>query len=158
MLATDCWKSVHSHYYFKFAIMDFTEFKEKIESLAKNPESNLPDIQALISKYYKKIGTIEFDCRNMYVARASRNNKGEVFQAVDRCSYNPNLDDILLQRCNYPGQPVFYCSMYTESDKASTSLTCIMETAIDEFKNYKINKSYYTLSRWDLTRALKFNE
>jgi hypothetical protein len=48
--------------------------------------------------------------------------------------------------------------MYTESDKASTSLTCIMETAIDEFKNYKINKSYYTLSRWDLTRALKFNE
>lgn len=135
--------------------MNFTNFKVQIEGLAKKPESNLRNIQALITKYFKHFGTIEFDCRNMYVVRASPNSKGEVFPNIGRCSYNPNLKDIPLQRCNFPGQQVFYCSMYTESDKASTSFTCIMETAFDEIKNHKITKSYYTLSRWDLTRPLK---
>lgn len=135
--------------------MSFTDLKSQIELLASKPENNLRDIQALISKYFKRTGTIEFDCRNMYVVRASRNMKGEVFKNVQRCSYNPNSDSIPLQRCNYPSQTVFYCSMYTESYNAFTSLTCIMETAMDEIKNRKIKKSYYTLSRWDLDRPLK---
>jgi hypothetical protein len=137
------------------ANMNFTQFKEQIETLAKSSENNLRNIQALITKYYKRIGIIEFDSANMYVVRASRNDKQEVFKSIERCSYNPNFDSIPLQRCNYPSQPVFYCSMYTESDNASTSFTCIMETAFDEIRNYKISKSYYTLSRWDLTRPLK---
>ena len=135
--------------------MTFKEFKEQIETLATKRENNLRSIQALISKYFRKTGSFQFDCQNRFVVRASRNGQAEIFPNIHRCSYNPCFDKIPLQRCNYPKQPVFYCSMFSESNNASTSLTCIMETALEEIKNHKIEKSYYTLSRWDLTRPLK---
>lgn len=135
--------------------MHFNEFRTNVESLAKLDVDNLNDIQKLISEYYGKIGTLEFDCKNMFVVRASRNGNREIFSNIQRCSYNPKVSDIPIQRCNYPGQQVFYCSMYTETHKAFTSITCIMETAMEQIKNYKINECCYTLSRWDLKRPLK---
>ncbi len=78
--------------------MNFLEFKLQVEALARKPGNNLRDIQALISKYYRRTSSFEFDCANRYVVRASRNDKREVFANIERCSYNPNFEKIPLQR------------------------------------------------------------
>lgn len=135
--------------------MNFQNFKLNIELLAKKNENNFRDIQALITKYFRHIGTFIFDCQNMFVVRCSKNDPEEVFTHVKRCSYNPIYKNIPLQRCNYPEQPVFYCSMFSDTKKAFTSMTCIMETAFEQMKDHKIPRSHYTLSRWELQKPLK---
>lgn len=74
-------------------------------------------IQNFINKLllYKPIPTIVF--KFSFVVRCSPNNigLGEVFQNVSRCSYNPKIDYIPLQRCNYPKQQVFYAAVTSDA-------------------------------------------
>jgi hypothetical protein len=135
--------------------MTFLDFKKLIENMAYEEETNLHKIYDLIYFYFSKIGIIEYAPNYYYVVRASKNNVNEIFTNSQRCSYNPNSKKIPLQRCNYPEQQVFYCSMFTDTDDSSTSFTCIMETALEDVKNKDLLESYYTLSRWNLTRPLK---
>ncbi len=136
--------------------MNFQKFKQEIESLANSSRSNLVDIEQLISQYFNNLGVImEHESNNMYVVRASKNGNHEIFKDVFRCLYNPIVSDIPLQRCNYPEQQVFYCSMFTQTYESSTSITCILETSLEQVKDYKIAKAYYTLSRWNLKRCLR---
>ena len=65
--------------------MLFNEFKFKVETLAKMPNNNIFEIQDLISEYFEKLGTIEYDCRNMYVVRASQNDEHNLFENIGRC-------------------------------------------------------------------------
>jgi hypothetical protein len=135
--------------------MNFIEFKNRVEILANSTDQNQHDIEQVIAEYYGKLGVLEHESDNMYVVRASKNGTQELFKDVYRCSYNPNLSSIPLQRCNYPAQQVFYCSMFTQTANSTTSMTCILETALEQVKDHKINKAYYTLSRWNLKRRLK---
>jgi len=135
--------------------MELNEFMNKIEELAARDTDNLRQIQALITCYYKNIGAIMFPCNNKYIVRASPNGEGEIFSNISRCSYNPAVQNIYLQRCNYPEQQVFYCSMYSDTDMASTSMTCLMETSKETIDN-NVNRKYITLSRWEVTRPPEF--
>lgn len=128
-------------------------FTKKIEALAMQDSANLTEIQSLIMSYYENIGLIQFNTRNSYIVRASSNNGDEIFENIKRCSYNPFTKDIPLQRCNYPRQQVFYCSIYSDTDNASTSMTCLMETAKENIDK-DVKRKYFTLSRWEVTRPL----
>lgn len=136
-------------------MINFTQFKNQVETLAKKPGNNFREIQSVITRYFRKFGVCIWDCSNLFVVRASKNDVGKVFENKERCSYNPLKEKIELQRCNYPQQQAFYCSMYTKAYNSSTTFTCIMETAIAEMKNVRFNLAYYTISRWNLMRPLK---
>jgi hypothetical protein len=97
-----------------------------------------------------------------FVVRCSPNDcnstaKSEdvVFKNVRRCSYNPNIDSIRLQRCNYEKQQVFYAAAPSpKTNQVSIGMTALLETAMVFAKNKKIKRWYFTLSRWKLNRTL----
>jgi hypothetical protein len=77
-----------------------------------------------------------------------------VFKNISRCSYPPHINKIKLQRANYPGQQVFYCTYPSETRNSSASLTCIVETAWEHIEDLDRARSFTTLSRWELSRPL----
>src|SRR6266568_1782058 len=103
--------------------MNFNDFKNLLHQLAQKEENNLREIQALITKYFKNKAISHLESIQQFVVRCSLNKPGEVFRNISRCSYNPNIKNIPLQRCNYSEQQVFYCSMPTDTDFATASLT-----------------------------------
>lgn len=137
--------------------MTFSEFKLRLWQLGSS-DTPLIEIENYIKLWYDKVFMPTVLINVGYVVRCSLNNSGEIFKNVSRCSYPPDfiLDRIKIQRCNYPGQQVFYCSMYTDTDFASTSLTTILETTFEHIKEEEINRLYVTMSRWELQRQLKF--
>lgn len=135
--------------------MKFTEFRDNLLNLASDENIELRQIQAFITRYFKKMAIPHLESLLKFVVRCSMNKLGEVFKNISRCSYNPNIKDIKLQRCNYPEQQVFYCSMYTDSDFASSSLTCIVETAWEHIEDLSLSRTYCTLSRWQCNRPLQ---
>lgn len=135
--------------------MTFVEFKNKIEKLTALDVDNLRKIQALITYFFKNKPIPYLNCTHEFVVRASKNNSGEVFTNASRCSYNPFPKTIPIQRCNYPGQQIFYCSLYSETENASTSMTCLAETGWEYIEDFKLSTCIFTLSRWTLKRPLK---
>lgn len=135
--------------------MTFDEFKDKIEFLAGLDEDNLRKIQGLITFFFKNKPIPFVECPNKFVVRASKNKEGEIFSNVSRCSYNPIPETISLQRCNYPNQQIFYCSLYSNTKLASTTITCLVETGWEYMEDVNIRSCKFTLSRWALKRPLK---
>lgn len=135
--------------------MNFEIFRDKVLNLAHDRNSSLRQIQALITHFFKNKYITHLGSLQQYVVRCSMNGSGEVFKNITRCSYNPQTHDIKLQRCNYPEQQVFYCSMYSDTDLASSSMTCIVETAWEHIENFEETRTYCTLSRWQCTRPLR---
>jgi hypothetical protein len=137
-------------FYMKMQLPDFINAVERLASLHLDHQQ---EIQDLITYFYGDKGTIMLPCDNKFVVRASLNNDNKIFTNVQRCSYPPDYKRISLQRCNYRGQQVFYCSMYSDTDFTDTSLTCLIETAKETLDN-NIDRKYITLSRWELVRPL----
>lgn len=135
--------------------MEFKVFKKTILDLASDEKVSLRQIQAFVTRYFKMKHIPHLDSHQSFVVRCSMNDPGEVFRNVSRCSYNPIPKKIKLQRANYPEQQVFYCSMYSDTDNASSSLTCIVETAWEHIERLDEMRNYCTLSRWQCTRPLK---
>lgn len=135
--------------------MLFEQFREKLETLAGIEIYNVRAIQALITYYFKNKPLPYLDCNHEYIVRASKNKPGEIFDNISRCSYNPFPDTISLQRCNYPRQQVFYCSLYSKTEYASTSMTCLVETGWEYIEDIKLSSCLFTLSHWRLKRPLK---
>jgi len=143
--------------------MEFAKFKGLVEKMASEDNYNVNQIQALISSCYEYIQIPYIIAPQEFVVRCSKNEPGEIFKNVSRCSYNPNTKKIPLQRCNYKEQQAFYCSMFSDTDYATTTITCLVETAWDYIENYGLSYSFFTLSRWPLKRhmtlwALPFSE
>ncbi|MFI5405467.1 MAG: hypothetical protein ACHQ1D_03020 [Nitrososphaerales archaeon] len=93
-----------------------------------------------------------------FIVRCSPNNlyPGEVFKNISRCSYNPYPDTIRLGRCNYPNQAVFYAAATADTKYIKASTTALLETSFDYYVRKKsVNRMYFTLSRWQLSRPLK---
>lgn len=135
--------------------MHFNDFKVRIEELVSSEEKNQRQIQALITNLYKNKVIPHLGSLQKFVVRCSSNKPGEVFRNISRCSYNPNPTDIPIQRCNYPRQQVFYCSMFSDTDFATSSMTCLAETAWEHIEDFEIARTYFTLSRWQIKRPLK---
>ena len=124
------------------------DFINEVERLAFFALDHQQKIQDLITYFYEDKGAIMFPCNNKYVVRASLNKDNEIFSDVQRCSYRPDIKSIPLLRSNYPKQQVFYCSMYSDTDLANTTLTCLLETVKETIDN-NIDRKYITLSRWE---------
>ena len=136
--------------------MVFSEFKDQVLKLAEDESVELTHIQAVITDYYKDKPLPYLQSVNTFVVGCGVNLPGEEFKNVSRCSDPP--DDrkayIPLQRGTYPGQQGFYCSMPSDSDYATASATCMMETAWEHVEDLTNSRTYLTLSRWQNSRAL----
>jgi len=135
--------------------MEFLEFKTMILQYAEDENIDSGKIEELIVDFFKRKAIPNLESIQKFVVRCSINNPGEVFKNTSRCSYNPNPKSIGLQRCNYPKQQVFYCSMYSDTDLAFSSLTCIVETAWEHIEDLTTMRTYCTLSRWQCKRPLQ---
>jgi len=96
----------------------------------------------------------------MFIVRSSMHSEepdDAVFKNISRCSYPPDSmkESIKLQRANYPGQQVFYCTYPSETPNASASITCIVETAWEHITDYSKERIITTMTRWDLNRPLE---
>ncbi len=133
------------------------EFRQKISEFAENDKVEHLRIQALLTAYFKNKPLPRIESRQMFVVRCGINVPGEVFANVKRCSYCPDefKGRLGLQRATYAGQQAFYCTLPTDSDYATASSTCIVETAWEHITDLSSNRSYCTLSRWSNSRPLK---
>lgn len=138
--------------------MNAIQMKNLLLSLAADQTVPLETIELAISRYIvgKPILPVT-DFAYAFVVRCSPNNigLGEVFNHVSRCSYNPCKKRIGIQRCNYPGQQVFYAAVTSETKSVKASTTAIMETAFGYVKDKSISRFYFTLSKWRLKRQLR---
>mgnify|MGYP001627498427 CR=1 FL=1 len=134
--------------------MKIEEFKKEVYTLAKNNANELQVIEDFMLNFYKTkplpVATLSPD----FLIRCSKNESGEVFRNVSRCSYNPNPKKIFLQRCNYPEQQVFYASVPSESKYINNVGSAIMEVMAEQIKQNDNSRSYLTLSRWKLKRKI----
>jgi hypothetical protein len=133
------------------------EFKQQIFELAEDSTVDQRKIQALITSYFKNKAIPYIESFQMFVVRCGINDPGEVYRNIERCSYCPDKykDRLGLQRATYEEQQAFYCSLPTDSDYASSSSTCITETAWEHIRDLSADRSYCTLSRWGNKRPLK---
>ena len=80
--------------------------------------------------------------------------KSEVFSTVSRLSYNPFIESIPLQRCNYEHQQIFYAAAGLDNAEVSMLSTSILEVCLEHIKNEDMNTHYMTLSRWVINNPL----
>ena len=111
--------------------MSVEEFKERLWILASDFSISVYEIENFMRYHLKKnrFAVIGWKYFNFY-CRASINDGNTLFTTVDRCSFNPNTDDIVLQRCNYEKQQVFYASVPMDS-KVACSATAHSEVAFE---------------------------
>lgn len=114
--------------------MELNAFKDEILKLAFNNESKQEEIENLLYDFYLHKPVPLSQMNYKYLARCRYNNEGEVFSAVSQLSYNPDINNIELQRCNYKNQQVFYGALPANSEKASTSSTAIFEVCMEYIK------------------------
>jgi len=134
-------------------LKDVILLKERLWNLASDDNISVFEIETFLRTFLKRkpLPTTEISFQNY--CRCSLNHKGEIFTSVERCSYNPNIKSIGLQRCNYVEQQVFYASVPLQSGVKCHG-TAILEVSIEHISS--IFKEYYflTLSRWITTRKL----
>jgi hypothetical protein len=136
--------------------MNFDEFKNKVLSLAEDERVELRTIQALVTRYFKNKSIPFVESNHTFVVRCSINKEGEVFRNISRCSYPPDeyKSSIKIQRANYPEQQVFYCTMPTDSQFATATSTCVLETAWEHVEDVMKSRTYMTISKWRNDRPL----
>jgi hypothetical protein len=137
--------------------MRFDDFKGLILSMAEDESVSLRQIQSVIARFFRNKPVPFVQSIQTFVVRCSINKPGEVFKNVNRCSYPPDeiKDRIGIQRANYKGQQVFYCSMPTDTIYATATLTCVLETAKEHIEDLNVSRTYCTVSRWTNCRPLE---
>ena len=136
------------------------EMKKLLLGMAQDKTVPIEAIENVITDYIRGKPILPFtDFAFAFVVRCSPNNGkkdgSEVFSHINRCSYNPNIDNIPLQRCNYKGQAALYAAVTSDADDIHPSGLAIMETAWNYVNDKKIIRYYFTLSRWRTNRVLK---
>src|SRR5665647_1583883 len=106
--------------------MELSLFKNELFKRATDVSVPLLEIEEYICNYYKTKLIPYVSSNPKYLMRCSLNEPNKVFENVSRCSYNPKTEGILLQRCNYPGQQVFYSCIPSESKETNSSFTALM--------------------------------
>ena len=137
------------------SIFSFTQLKALIESFKDNDSMGIEIIAAFFRKLVREIVTPVRNINYPFVVRSSPNNTGEIFSNISRCSYNPFVESIPLQRCNYRSQQVFYGAIPANMKNIDAGMTALLETSIDYAENINNRSKHFTLSRWVLQRPLK---
>lgn len=135
--------------------MSVKEFSERLWIMACDLSISEYEIENFIRYHLRKnkFVVLSWEYFNLY-CRASINDGSTLFTNVDRCSFNPNLDSIALQRCNYERQQVFYASIPMDSE-VTCSATAQSEVSFEQLaKNHAIKWHYITLSQWKPERPL----
>lgn len=134
--------------------MDLELFKDKILAAAFDDADKQRDIEALIKEYFigKPIPMIPISPQ--YLGRCRYNRDSKIFKNVSELSYNPKIEEIYLQRCNYAGQQIFYGALPTKSKNASLLSTAVVEVCMEYIKQDDLNEHMLTLSRWQIQRPL----
>lgn len=134
--------------------MELQTFIDELNNLASKKSSDFSKLEGFISEFYSTKPLPITSLNSHFLIRASKNSPGEVFKNIKRCSYNPNVEGIPLQRCNYPEQQVFYASVPSDSPEISNVAAPILEVMLNDVKDENVNRVYFTMSRWQLNRKL----
>ena len=121
--------------------MFFEDFRSQLLNAAEDIHSDHKDLEKIITDFFVGRGLPYFPLDNMFIVRSSMHSEepgDAVFNNISRCSYPPDSikGSIKLQRANYPGQQVFYCTYPSETTNSSASITCIVETAWEHITDY----------------------
>lgn len=107
--------------------------------------------ERLLQKILVKKPMLFLTAEYRILARCSYNRHdqkvSEVFNNVERLSYNPNIADIKLQRCNYPKQQAFYGAIGLDHKETTMMSTALLEICLEYIKKDDVSKHYMTLSR-----------
>jgi hypothetical protein len=136
-----------------FERIEISELKERLWNLASDKSITVYEIENFLRNFIKRKPLPLVEIAFKSYCRCSLNSKGEIFKTVSRCSYNPNLDGIELQRCNYEKQQVFYAAVPVQSEIKCHG-TAILETSWEHISNYYLDYYFMTLSRWTTRRNL----
>lgn len=135
--------------------MEFNEFKERLWNLASDESVSVYEIETFLRNQFKQkhlpLVTSPISFENY--CRCSLNKNDEIFNCVKRCSYNPIIKNIDLQRCNYSGQQVFYAAVPIEAEINCIG-TSILEVTWEHISNYFLGYYFVTISRWITKRFL----
>src|SRR6185437_15455632 len=99
-----------------FNRIEISELKERLWNLANDKSITVYEIEAFLRLFIKRKPLPLVEIAFESYCRCSLNSKGEIFNTVSRCSYNPNLANIKLQRCNYENQQVFYAAVPVQAE------------------------------------------
>lgn len=135
--------------------MEVSEFRTRLTALANDPVVKLDTIEDFIYDFFSTKPLPRVDSLHKFVVRASLTDHGKPFSNVSRCSYNPIADSITLQRCNYPGQQIFYAALPSKDDYIDAANVAILEVAMKYIKQEDIKEHFLTISRWGLKRKLR---
>lgn len=130
------------------------QVKAILLSMAEDEEVALKCIENFFLKFLLRVALPYQKLHYPFIARCNINQSGEVIKHVNRCSYNPNKNKIVLQRCNYPCQQVFYGAIPCETENVSADMTAMLETTLEYVKNKKVSQLYMTLSRWTIIKPI----
>lgn len=136
-----------------FERIELNDLKERLWNLASDSSISVYEIETFLRNFFKRKPLPIVEIPYESYCRCSLNSKGEIFKTVSRCSYNPNTDNIILQRCNYEKQQVFYAAVPVQAEIKCNG-TAIMEATWEHISNYYLHYYFMTLSRWTTTRNL----
>lgn len=136
-----------------FDRIEISELKERLWNLASDKSITVYEIETFLRNVIKRKPLPLVEIAFESYCRCSLNSKEEIFKTVSRCSYNPNLDSIKLQRCNYEKQQVFYAAVPVQAEIKCHG-TAILETSWEHIANHYLDYYFMTLSRWTTRRSL----
>jgi len=141
--------------------LTINQVKAILLSMAENKNTSVITIEKFFHKYLVNKPHPVLGIHYPFAVRCSPNEYGPnskpdstVFKNIGRCSYNPCVDSIGLQRSNYEKQQVFYAALPAKANVVSAEMTALLEVGIKEAKNKSIDTAYYTLSKWKINRIL----
>lgn len=132
---------------------NLNDFREKLLFFGSDNCVSVYEIETFLRNFLIGKPLPVVDIAYQYYTRCSLNEPNEIFNAVKRCSFNPNLDSIKLQRCNYDRQQVFYCTVPI-SVSVKAHATAIMEVSREHIAKNFAEFYFVTLSRWVTSRVL----
>lgn len=139
-------------------VYDVDTIKERLTMAAFDKSFTPKKCERLIENLCVKKPMLFLTIDYKILARSSYNiyneKVSEVFNNVKRLSYNPNIKDIKLQRCNYPKQQVFYGAVGYDHEFASMLATSVLEVCFEYVKQTDMDIHYMTVSRWQITQPL----
>lgn len=136
------------------ALPSLDNFKLRLWQYAKDEAYSLWDIERFIGEFFIHQHLFITIHNYQAVCRCRLNKPGEIFTNVSCCSYNPLASTVTLQRCNYPGQQMFYATLETGATDMNASTTAIIETAAEYISNEDISYHDFTISNWEIHRPL----
>lgn len=137
-----------------FDKINVNDLKTRLWNLASDRSISVFEIETFLRKFFvgKPLPIVGILYKNY--CRCSLNSKEEIFETVNRCSFNPKIEEINLQRCNYKKQQVFYAAVPTKA-KINCTGTAITEVSWEHISDKFLDYYFLTLSRWVTKRPLK---